>query len=104
MIHGKSANMTDGGGGKNLTARNLPDMLGDKSGMKWAVVRALKLPTISICIVFQGEAIGDDGKSPKALCRVETASSLVEVLRGFVVDFWVPLLNKRRHMLTRPGV
>ena len=42
-----------------------PDMLGAKIGMKWVPVRALKLPTISIGIVFQGEAIGDGGKSPK---------------------------------------
>ena len=52
---------------KTLPARNSPDMLGEKIGMKQAPVRALKLPTISICIVFQGEAIGDDGKSPKPL-------------------------------------
>ena len=38
-----------------------------KKCMKWVPVRALKLPTISICIVFQGEAIGDDGKPPKPL-------------------------------------
>ena len=75
------------GWGKNLTARNSPDMLGDKIGMKWAPVRALKLPTISICIVFQGEAIGDDGKSPKPLFGVETASFRVEVFGGFLVDF-----------------
>ena len=79
MIHGRSANMSEGVGGKNLTARNLPDMLGGKIGMKWAPVRALKLPTISICIVFQGEAIGDDGKSPKPLFWVETASFRVDV-------------------------
>ena len=72
-----------GGGGKNLTARNLPDMLGDKIGMKWAPVRALKLPTISICIVFQGEAIGDDGKSAKPLIWVKTASVWVEAFDGF---------------------
>ena len=40
-------------------------MLGAKIGMKRVPVRALKLPTMSICIVFQGEAIGDGGKSPK---------------------------------------
>ena len=79
--------MSEGGWGKNLTARNLPDMLGDKIGMKWAPVRALKLPTISICIVFQGEAIGDDGKSPKPSFWVETASFRVEGFDGFLVDF-----------------
>ena len=57
-------------------------------GIKWAPVRALKLPTISICIVFQGEAIGDDGKSPIPLFRVETASFRVDVFDGFLVDFW----------------
>ena len=78
--------MSEGGGGKNLTARNLPDMLGDKIGMKWPPVRALKLPTISICIVFHGEAIGDDGKSPKPLFGVETASFRVEVFDCFFED------------------
>ena len=88
MNHGRSANLSEGGGRENLTARNLPDMLGDKIGMKWAAVRALKLPTIiSICIVFQGEAIGDDGKSPKPLFWVETASFQVEVFDVFV---WCP--------------
>ena len=52
MIHGRSPKMSDGVGGKNLTARNMPDMLGDEISMKWAPERALKLPTISICIVF----------------------------------------------------
>ena len=87
MIHGRSANVPEGGRGKNLAARNLPDMLGDKIGMKWPPVRALKLPTISICIVFQGEAIGDDGKAPKPLFWVETASFRVEVFDGFLVNF-----------------
>ena len=63
-------------------------MLRDKIGMKWAHVRAQKLPTISICIVFQGEAIGDDGKSPKPLFCVEMASLRVEVFDGFLVDFF----------------
>ena len=54
-------------------------MLGAKIGMKRVPVRALKLPTISICIVFQGEAIGDNGRSPKALFWVETASFRVEI-------------------------
>ena len=71
--------MSEGGGGKNLTARNSPDMLGGKIAMKWAPMRALKLPTISIHIVFHGEAIGDDGKSPKPLFGVEKASFRVEV-------------------------
>ena len=80
--------MSEGGGVKNLTAMNLQDMLGDNIGMKWHPVRALKLPTISICIVFQGEAIGDDGKSPKALFWVETADFRVDIFGRFLVDFW----------------
>ena len=79
--------MSEGVGRKNLTARNLPDMMGDEIGMKWDPVRALKLPTISICIVFQGEAIGDGGKSPKTLFWVERASFWVEAFDGFLVDF-----------------
>ncbi len=71
--------MSEGGGGKNLTARNCPDMLGEQIGMKGDPMRALKLPTISICIAFQGEAIGDDGKSPKPLVWFETVSFRVEV-------------------------
>ena len=87
MIHGWSAKVSWGSGVKNLTARKSPDMLGGKMGTKRVPVRALKLPTISICIVFQGEAIGDDGKSPKPLFWVETASFRVEVFDGFLVDF-----------------
>ena len=87
MIHGRSAKVSEGSGAKNLTARKSPDMLGGKMGTKRVPVRALKLPTISICIVFQGEAIGDDGKSPKPLFWVETASFQVEVFDGFLVDF-----------------
>ena len=59
--------MSKGVGMKDLTARNWLDMLGEKIGMKRVPMRALKLPTILICIVFQGEAIGDDGKAPKPL-------------------------------------
>ena len=69
MIHGGSPKMSWGSGAKNLTARKSPDMLGGKMGTKRVPVRALKLPTISICIVFQGEAIGDGGKSPKPLFK-----------------------------------
>ena len=46
MIHGRSANMSEGVGVKNLTARNSPDMLGENIGMKRALVQALKLPAI----------------------------------------------------------
>ena len=87
MTHGWSANMSEGVGVKNLTPRNSPDMSCEKIGMKRPPVRALKLPRISNCIVFQGEAIGDDGKSPKPLFGVETASFRVEVLGCFLVDF-----------------
>ena len=60
-----------------------PDMLGAKIGMKWVPVRALKLPTISIGIVFQGEAIGDGGKSPKPYFWGQNGpkNSMVGVLR-----------------------
>ena len=64
LIHGWSANVSWGVGVKNLTARNSPDMLGDKIGMKQVPVRALNAPYSSKCIAFQGEAIRDDGKSP----------------------------------------
>ena len=57
-----------------------------KPHQQWAPVQALKLPTISICTVFQGEAIGDDGKSPKPLFWVETASFWVEAFDGFLVE------------------
>ena len=57
-------------------------------GTKRVPVRALKPPTISICIVFQGEAIGDDGKSPKPLFWVETAGFWVDIFGGFLVDFF----------------
>ena len=64
MIHGGSPKMSWGSGAKNLTARKSPDMLGGKMGPKRVPVRALKVPYSSKCIVFQGEAIRDDGKSP----------------------------------------
>ena len=79
MIHGWSAKVSWGSGAKNLTARKSPDMLGGKMGTKRVPVRALKLPYPSKCTVFQGEAIGDDGRSPKALFGVDTASFQVEI-------------------------
>ena len=88
MIQGWSAKVSWGSGTKNLTARMSPDMLGGKMGTKRVPVRALKLPTISICIVFQGEAIGDDGKSPKPLFGVETPGFRVEVFDVFFVICW----------------
>ena len=84
--------MSEGGGVKNLTARNSPDMLGEKIGMKRVPVRALKLPTTSKCIVFQGEAIRDDGKSPKSLFGVETGRKGFYSIGGnllFGVCYWV---------------
>ena len=89
MIHGGSPNMSWGVGVKNLTARNSPDMLGDKIGMKQVPVRALNAPYSSKCIVFQGEAIRDDGKSPNPLFWVETDSFRVDVFGRFLVDFLV---------------
>jgi len=58
---------------------NSRDMLGEKNCMKRPPVRALKLPYPSKCTVFQGEAIGDDRKSPNPLFWVETASFRVEI-------------------------
>ena len=85
LIHGWSANVSWGVGVKNLTARNSPDMLGDKIGMKQVPVRALNAPYSSKCIVFQGEAIRDDGKSPNPLFCFETA--------GFRTDFFYIFLG-----------
>ena len=56
-------------------------------GTKRVPVRALKLPYPSKCTVFQGETIRDNGRSPKALFWVETASFRVEVFDGILVDF-----------------
>ena len=80
-------------GGGNLTARNLPDVLGGKMGTKRVPVRALKLPYPSKCTVFQGEAIRDNGRSPKALFWVETASSRGDIFGRFLVDFFGALNN-----------
>ena len=86
MIHDWSANMSEGSGAKNLTARKSPDMLGGKMGTKRVPVRALKLPYPSKCSVFQGEAIRDNGRSPKPLFFVETASVRVDIFGRFLVD------------------
>ena len=91
MIHGWSAKVSEGSGAKNLTARKSPDMLGGKMGTKRVPVRALKLPYPSKCTVFQGEAIRDNGRSPKALFGVETASFRVNIFDEFLVDFSVSL-------------
>ena len=68
-----------GGGGKNLTARIAPDMLGSKMGTKMVPVRALNTPTISKCTVLLGETVRDDGRSPNPLLFVETAGFRVDI-------------------------
>ena len=87
LIHGWSANVSWGVGVKKLTARNSPDMLGDKIGMKQVPVQALNAPYSSIVIVFQGEAIRDDGKSPNPLFWVETEGFRVDIFGRFLMDF-----------------
>ena len=79
--------MSWGGWVKNLTARNSPDMLGEKIGTKRVPVRALNIPTISKCTVFRGEAIRDDGRSPNPVFWVETAGFRVDVFGRCLVDF-----------------
>ena len=76
-----------GGGGKNLTARIVPDMLGGKMGTKVVPVRALNAPTISKCTALRGEAVRDDGRSPNPLFGVETAGFRVDIFGRFLVDF-----------------
>ena len=87
LIPGWSANVSWGVGVKKLTARNSPDMLGDKIGMKQVPVRALNAPYSSIVIVFQGEAIRDDGKSPNPLFWVETADFRADIFGNFFCGF-----------------
>ena len=92
-----------GGGGKNLTARIVPDMLEGKTGTKVVPVRALNPPTISKCTALQGEANRDDGRSPNPFFWIETAGVQVDIFGRFLflisVDFWynffgVPLTPK----------
>ena len=73
--------------GEKLTARKSPDMLGGKMGMKPVPVRALMLPYPSKRTVFQGEAIRDNGRSPKALFWAETGCFRVDIFGRFLVDF-----------------
>ena len=75
-----------GGGGKNLTARIAPDMLGSKMGTKMVPVRALNAPTISKCTALRGEAVRDDGRSPNPLSEVETAGFRVDVFDICLMD------------------
>ena len=76
-----------GGGGKNLTARIAPDMLGSKMGTKMVSVRALNTPTIAKCTVLRGEAVRDDGRSPNPLFWIETGGFRVDIFGRFFVDF-----------------
>ena len=79
--------MAWGGGGKNLTARIAPDMLGSKMGTKMVPVRALNTPTISKCTVLRGEAIRDDGRSPKPLFwALDVAKVLEERVFASIVE------------------
>ena len=88
--------MALGGGVKNLTAKKSPDMLGEKIGTKRFPVRAPNIPTISKCTVFQGEAVRDDGRSPKPLFGNETASFWVAVFGQFICGFLgVPLTHMK---------
>ena len=75
-----------GGGGKNLAARIVPDMLGSIMGTEMVPVRALNTPTISKCTVLRGEAVRDDGRSPIPLFCVESASFRVDVFDQFFVE------------------
>ena len=80
--------MAWGGGGKNLTARIAPDMLGSKMGTKMVPVRALKAPSTISRAKFRGDAIRDDGRSPNHLFWVETEGFRVDIFGRFLVDFW----------------
>ena len=79
--------MAWGVGGKNLTARIVPDMLGGKMGTKMVPVGALDAPTISKCTALRGEANRDDGRSPNPLFWVETEGFRVDIFGRFLVDF-----------------
>ena len=79
--------MAWGVGGKNLTARIVPDMLGGKTGTKVVPVGALNAPTISKCTALRGEANRDDGRSPNPLFWVETEGFRVDIFGRFLVDF-----------------
>ena len=78
MIRGGSALMAWGAGVENLIARNSPDMLGTKMRTEIAKKLRQNAPYSSKCVVFRGEAIRDDGKSPNALFCIETADFRVE--------------------------
>ena len=79
--------MAWGVGGKNLTARIVPDTLGGKMGAKVVPVRAVNAPTISKCTARRDEANRDDRRSPNPLFWVETAGFQVDIFGRFFVDF-----------------
>ena len=76
------------GGGKNLTARIAPDMLGSKMDTKIVPVRALKAPSTILRAKFRGDAIRDDGRSPNHLLWVETAGVRADFFVMLFVEFW----------------
>ena len=84
--------MAWGGGGKNLTARIAPDMLGSKMGTKVVPVRALNAPTISKCTALRGEANRDDGRSPNPVI-LGGGGFRFDIFGRFLVDF-LGCLNK----------
>ena len=71
--------MAWGVGGKNLTTRIVPDMLGRKTGTKVIPVRALNASTISKCTALGDEAVRDDGRSPNPLFGFETEGFRVDI-------------------------
>ena len=79
--------MAWGVGGKNLTARIVPDMLGGKMGTKMVPVGALNAPTISKCTALRDEANRDDGRSPNPVFCIETEGFGVDIFGRFLVDF-----------------
>ena len=79
--------MAWGAGGKNITARIVPDVLVSKMGMKMVPVRALNAPTISKCTALRCEAVRDDGRLPNPLFGIETASFRVDMFGHFFVFF-----------------
>ena len=79
--------MALGVGGKNLTARIVPDMLGGKMGTKRVPVGALNAPTILKCTVLRSEANRDDGRSPNPLFWFETEGFRADIFGRFLVDF-----------------
>ena len=86
-IHRGSPLMAWRGGGKNLTARIAPDILGSNMGTKMVPVGALNASTISKCTALRDEAVRDDGRSPNPLFGVETEGFHVNSFGRFLIDF-----------------